>query len=248
MVNVNDREGELKMGRWKNREINLLKPEAYEQIKDSLYLELVGIERHEKALAKMVYTQIEDMAIIYGMQVQEKSGKYMGYLFSEDMLKSMKITKQQLHHDAMENTMKMWPATIHSIVEIVDELADLDLLHPEHRLRDMYIVSNEPKYNGAAALFYPKVMETISQKIGGDYYVLPSSLHEMFVLADDGKMTPEELQHSLHEINWDIDESDVLTDQVYHYDARHKIFELATVYAWKKENERKFWEQMRVAL
>lgn len=42
----------------------------------------------------------------------------------------------------------------------------------------MVVVTNEDRVNGAATMFYPGVMDEIGEKLGGNFFVLPSSLHE----------------------------------------------------------------------
>ena len=41
-----------------------------------------------------------------------------------------------------------------------------------------YILTNEQKIDGAGVLFYPGVQELVAEKMNGDYFVLPSSVHE----------------------------------------------------------------------
>ncbi len=238
-------------GRWvKNRNKSagsLQSREEYEKIKSKLYVQLIGIERNEDLLSHGVYTQIEDMALVYGMQAEVWERGYMGYLFTDDLMKKFGITKMQLHQDAMANVVQMWPVTFRRMEDVVEELSEQNLLHPNPSGAKLYIVSNQLNMTGAAALFYPKMMERISQEIGGDYYILPSSVHEMIVLPDDDMLDPAQLQQMVQVVNSELDEEDVLTDQIYHYDAEQRAFELASVYAWRKENEQRFWEKMALA-
>lgn len=80
-------------------------------------------------------------------------------------------------------------------------------------------------------MFYPGVMDEIEEKLGGDFFVLPSSLHETIVVPDDGNMEYKALLAMVTEINEsEVDKQDKLTDQVYHYDVTDKVFEKASRY------------------
>lgn len=80
-------------------------------------------------------------------------------------------------------------------------------------------------------MFYPGVMDEIGEKLGGDFFVLPSSLHETIVVPDDGNMEYKALLAMVTEINEsEVDKQDKLTDQVYHYDVTDKVFEKASRY------------------
>ncbi|MCD7763623.1 MAG: DUF5688 family protein [Lachnospiraceae bacterium] len=58
------------------------------------------------------------------------------------------------------------------------------------------------------------------RQIGGDYYVLPSSLHECIILPakDSGYMQAEYLQEMVREVNQKtVEIDDLLGDSVYRY-------------------------------
>ena len=63
-------------------------------------------------------------------------------------------------------------------------------------------------------------MEDIAQRLGESYYVIPSSMHEMIVIAESiAGCIP--LTKMLREINRDVVEiKDILADFVLHYDAK----------------------------
>jgi hypothetical protein len=65
-------------------------------------------------------------------------------------------------------------------------------------------------------MFYPGVMDEIGEKLGGNFFVLPSSLHEIIVVPNDGNMEYKALLAMVTEINaTEVDKQDKLTDQVY---------------------------------
>ena len=95
----------------------------------------------------------------------------------------------------------------------------------------MYVATVPDFRFGAKVLAYPGFFEHAAAVVGGSYYILPSSIHELIILADDGTSTVEELQNMVREINQtEVSESDFLSDEVYHYDAIAKKFENASAY------------------
>lgn len=46
----------------------------------------------------------------------------------------------------------------------------------------LYVLSNEDTFYGAAALFYPGMLSKLEALMGGSFYVLPSSVHEVLLL------------------------------------------------------------------
>ena len=95
----------------------------------------------------------------------------------------------------------------------------------------MTVITNVQGINGAAAIFYPDQMDKIAEGLGGDYFILPSSVHETLVVPDDGKMSFLELRSMVTEINATmVNPSERLTDEVYHYDSKDKVFEKAATF------------------
>ena len=76
-----------------------------------------------------------------------------------------------------------------------------------------------------------------SEKLGGDFFLLPSSVHEVILIPDKPDMQYSELEKIVKEVNaTQVDVKDQLSDHVYHYDAKEKVFELAEKFdARKKE-------------
>ena len=89
----------------------------------------------------------------------------------------------------------------------------------------MYVLSNKERLNGAATLFYPGIMQLVASEFGGSYYILPSSIHEVILIPDDGNMDIEFLLSMVTSINKDgLLPEDKLTDSVYYYDAEKNKF------------------------
>ena len=69
----------------------------------------------------------------------------------------------------------------------------------------------------------------------GDYFILPSSVHETLVVPDDGRVSLQELTDMVKEVNMtQVNPEDQLTDQVYHYDIADHVFEKAETVAERK--------------
>lgn len=199
----------------------------YANAKPKLFVEVVGAERNEEMLAKVPHKQIEDMAMVYRIQVESKEDGLASVLVTNALLNTMGISADKLHEDAMANSEMMRPAKIQKMAEVIAEMTGMPVEMVEASAPPIYVISSEDKVKGAASIFYPDMMDTIGKEVGSDFYVLPSSIHEVLVLPDNGDMTVEELKEMVTSINGDVvDPADVLTDQVYHYDTKERLFEV----------------------
>ncbi len=82
----------------------------------------------------------------------------------------------------------------------------------------MYILSNNRRQFGASCILYGNMLANISKRLGGNYYILPSSIHEVIILPASGGIKSEELDKMISEINRAaVSEQDVLSDHAYYY-------------------------------
>lgn len=85
----------------------------------------------------------------------------------------------------------------------------------------IWVLTNEAEHLGAACLFGEGVADSIAKELGGDYYILPSSINDMMIVPDTGDVDEENLRETLREANRNeevVAEKDVLTDTVYKYE------------------------------
>ena len=77
------------------------------------------------------------------------------------------------------------------------------------------------KMNGAACMFYPGVLEDFGKKLGRDFYLLPSSVHEVILVPADETVSKEALWEIVTDINrTQVAEEEILADSVYYYDRK----------------------------
>ena len=110
-----------------------------------------------------------------------------------------------------------------------EEMEIMDLL-PEKP--EMYVISNAAKINGAASVLYEEHLHLLSERVGTDLYILPSSVHEVLAVSVEFGTefgTPEELSQMVQDVNNEqLDLADRLSNNVYHYDKDLRKISLAT--------------------
>lgn len=87
----------------------------------------------------------------------------------------------------------------------------------------LYILTNQSRLNGAGVLAQDNVLERIGNLLGSDFYVLPSSIHEVLIVPDNGAVNLKELEAVVKEVNaTEVAPEDLLSDKVQHYDRKRK--------------------------
>ena len=109
-------------------------------------------------------------------------------------------------------------------VQKMSELFGLPELYDDSPL---YVVTNKEKLMGANAILLPQLFERFSENVCENFYVIPSSIHELlFVEGEVGKA--EELQEVMAQVNaMDCVGNDFLSDNLYRYNSETKQIEFA---------------------
>ena len=198
----------------------------YNVMKNKLFIEIISIKSNIDLLESVPYKQIEDMAIVYRFLLNNDNGR-ASILITNQILHTLNIDENTLHNDAIKNAQIINPMIINDLSEVLSEMMNEDYSTKER----IFIASVADKIHGACVIAYKGFMEQASLKAGGDFYLLPSSIHEVLIVPDNGHFRLEDLQVMVKEVNEnEVDEIDQLTDSVYHYDHKEQLFELGEKY------------------
>ena len=205
----------------------------YEQMKDKLIMEVVSAERNADLLAKVPHQEMEDMAVVYRFVMQSDDEGRATILVTNQLLERYGITPEELHADAMENAPELKPAVIKGMSEVMIEMMGPDaaaMFGMDEMPQDekMYVATVPDKIAGAGVIAYQNFMDEAAERVGGDFFILPSSTHEVLLVKDDGQTDYRDLKAMVEEVNaTQVAPEEKLTDNVYHYDSKDHVFELA---------------------
>ena len=89
----------------------------------------------------------------------------------------------------------------------------------EYELEDMNILTNIGKNNGAGILFCTKFLSRIKEKFGTDFYIIPSSIHEVMIVPFGDGITLESVTEIINVVNVNcVDDADYLGDHPWTID------------------------------
>ena len=216
----------------------------YSQMKEKLAMEVVSAETNKDMLQNVPHQNMEDMAVVYRFVLNSDEEGRASILVTNQILENMGVTPEQLHADALENAPQIKPAEIKGMSEVMAEMMGAEQAEmmgivpvaPEDE--QMFVATVPDKVHGAGVLAYQDFMDQAAERAGGDFFILPSSIHEILIVPDNGKMDLKELEAMVKEVNaTQVAPADKLTDSVYHYDSKEKIFELGEKFV-ERQNER----------
>ena len=150
------------------------------------------------------------------------------FLCLQALLDQYGITAEQLHEDAVAAQLANHPPVLKNMSEMMAEMSGGMMDMPES---PMWVATVEGGMNGASVTQLPNFLQDAADRLGGDFFVLPSSVHEVLFIKDDGSFEREQLESMVRGVNaTEVSEADFLSDSVYHYDSVSQVFEKAVTF------------------
>ena len=195
----------------------------YEKVKENIIPRLVNLEQNKELLADRPYTVMDDLAVTYHVFLGEHEGGTMSAPVTNAMLSMYGVDVATIHEQAVANLNEVTPSVFKSMGQVMMEMMGDDfpaeLMPPDDGL--MYVLSNKDKLHGASALLDEKMMQKVSERMNGDFYILPSSVHETIIIPKNAEMDRETLEGMVRDVNaTQVAPDERLSDHVYVYDSK----------------------------
>lgn len=193
-----------------------------DHIKSHIIYNLINKKANEKLLEKVPHRDFLDLAIIYKIQIDDEVSAKV----TNELLNVWNVNEETLYELAKENTPRIFPAKVRPMIEIITEMIGMSIEEftemSDNTENKQVVVTNEHTYHGAITILYPNVIEELHAKYG-NLVILPSSVHEVIVMPDEGLLTEEALTEMVTDINNQIVVSEeVLSNHPYFYDGEWK--------------------------
>lgn len=197
-------------------------------VKDKITPKVINFMWNKGSLSDIPYRFIaEDLVVTYSIKVS------LGRIQVDNtMITKWGISKDELHEVALANLQEEIPI-ISAIQEackgsIFGELLEAtqgdydkaealfqEIFMAQEEENKMMVLTNRDRFLGANMVLHPEIMKKAIEKMGGDFYLIPSSIHE-WILVPMETTSMEELNFMVKDINMSqVDKEEWLSDHVY---------------------------------
>ncbi len=197
----------------------------FEKVKDRIVYRLVNREKNRELLEEIPHVDFLDLAICFYYSYEHPELGEGMILIHNDHMAMWKTDHRELMQLAERNTPRLMQSQLSSMDNAMQDILDKEQLAELREMqqetgRYLYVLSNTKHIQGAAVILYPGILAEAAKHLGGSFYILPSSIHEVLLLPDDGQSSGQELHEMIAEINRSqLQEEEVLSDYAYRYDA-----------------------------
>ncbi|MBE6028212.1 MAG: hypothetical protein E7227_06400 [Clostridiales bacterium] len=160
---------------------------------------------------------IDDIGL--ALIAEMRSGEFRAVI-TNSLMEEMGLTKEELFEKALRESAEKDRATLYRISDMLCSPESCENLLESgadaiNESDPLLVLSNEDCFWGAAALFYPGMLARLSDLLGGNFYVLPSSVHEVLLLpVSEGD--PQSLASTIREANRSVTDCSVfLADDLF---------------------------------
>lgn len=186
---------------------------------------LINYERNRELLQKVPHFRYLDLAAVcYYLIEHEAFGKGTLQIYHSH-LEMWEVSEEELLEQARENTLPLLHWKVQSMEELFAEMGKGKAFESLTSPFPMYILSNAEKTLGASVILYDQVLSAVGEKLGEDYYILPSSIHECIAVPASIPYPRDFLEEMVRDINQEnVPKEEVLSNQVYLYEReKHQL-------------------------
>lgn len=197
-------------------------------ILDHVEYQLVNAERNAEKLKDIPGKKIADLVAIYRVAVSAGEDGMMSYVLTKAILDRSGISFEELDEAAKKNTEKSG-FSVRTMNEIMCELMGVNVGQEieEPDGFQMYILTNARKLHGANIMLYKEYLEIAAEKMNGDFYIIPSSIHELIAVPVSAQGL-EELREMVKAVNDNqLAPEEILGYEVYRYNRETGEVEVA---------------------
>lgn len=211
----------------------------FEQVKSRILYKLVDRNSNQKLLSDIPYMEWNDLALVFYYAFENECFGKATILIHNSHLKEWKVGIQLLYENAKTNMVRLLPEEMLPIGELLREFFEKEPPQKENTeeqrlLKEIkeelasetkenprisiYVLSNRNRVFGAAALLYSEAMKRLADKLGKNLIILPSSVHEVLLVPDDGRNGREFFAGMVKDVNdTQVEPEERLSYNVYYY-------------------------------
>ncbi|WP_313133614.1 DUF5688 family protein [Anaerocolumna sp.] len=208
------------------------------EMKSSIIFRLVNFKKNTKLLDEIPHIPFLDLAVTFHCLVKDNENGIGTIRITKEHIKNWNIGLEDLTEIARINTPNLLPASIRSMNEVIIDIMNkeielqsfensnaddneiMEMLNQmkQDTVTDMYVLSNTKGINGASCLLYPDVIKELSDQLETDFYILPSSIHEIILVKEDAKIDKNILREMVIDVNHtQVAEDEILSNNIYYY-------------------------------
>ena len=191
----------------------------FDTIQEKIVFKIVYAPLNEILLKTLPHIRFLDYAIVFYILFEVDENGTATIPITNDLIQLWNTNLNEIHQLAKYNTPQLLPAVFKPMRIVIEELLG-NPCENEFQADDMmFVLTNSLRSLGAACILYDNLLLQIGNFLKENFYILPSSIHEVIIIPESQAPDKETLNEMVLEVNeTQVQPEDVLSDHVYYYD------------------------------
>jgi hypothetical protein len=182
----------------------------FSKLKRDIFPKFIRTEGNEERLKDRPKKEYFEFTLIFYVLILDGDVR-LEVQVGDDLMKSWKLSYDELYECAMKNAQRDMPANLTAICpDPPKEMRTDKFPTPEDGVRCMYMLSNRKTSYGAVCILYPNVLKMIGEYLQDDFYLMPSSVHEMMLMPKSFDVPKKLMLETIHDMNVQMADKEVL--------------------------------------
>ena len=167
-----------------------------ESWKNKLGIKVIKTEKNRELLEEIPHLDVLDLSLTFYVILDRQCEGSATMQITNEYMRQWNLETEELYEMAMRSAVRLLPAEFCSLPDMIRRITGIEVeaIRGMQRECQMYVLTNSSKIQGAACMFYPHVLEMIGEILKEDFYILPSSIHEVIILPKSREIAKGELE------------------------------------------------------
>ena len=185
----------------------------FKTLKSHIKMKILNTEKCENFTSDLPKINFFDLSVIFYVELNINEG--LGNVnITNSLLSRWEKTIDDLVYFSLENMRQdyIFDSLLNQIMNLIDD--EIDFNEPCM----MYILTNKEKQFGASCMVVDSILRDIGEKLRCDYYIVPSSIHELIIIPKKNASDVEFIKSTIQEVNnTQVAEDEILSYNLYEY-------------------------------
>ncbi len=185
----------------------------WEKVKPMIYKKVINYERNQVRLSTIPHQRYLDLAEVFYARIPLSDRGWGSCEVTHELLQTWEISEQELAKQAEQNMREEH----YQMLPLEQVLWNLGVPVCEGLEYHFYVIKNQRNEFSASVISNSKQMKEFMDQIGGDSYLLPSSVEELLVVPVKEGSDTTMLKIMIKEVNREcVSPNEFLSDQLYY--------------------------------
>lgn len=190
-------------------------------MKSKIAYKLIHARKNEAFLQKTPHITYLDFAIVFYILFEVDESGTATIPITTELMQLWGVSLEEIQQHAFYNAPTLLPASFKPMQIVINELTGTNYSEEDFTENLMYVLTNNLRSFGASCLLYDGMLPHIGEELAENYYILPSSVHEMIIVPESNSPSRSYLKEMVKDVNrTQVDDEEFLSDCVYYYDRK----------------------------